>query len=304
MPTAVANHRPVDDTELSIPDGSYRVEGRTVEVTLLGSGDAIGMPVPLCDCEYCLESEPRCHPALLVETASTTLVLDAGPTVPEALRHVGATTPDAFLVTHAHRDHAWGLFRLLAPAKFPADFLAAVDGFDATDPETHTADYAVYLTETAHEHLREVTPLRRLDVRRLVSGEPVVFGSETPDAGGDVTVTPFAVDHARPAYDTLGFVVEANGRALGYAPDMLGFVDAPPEADLDLFVTEGAGVLDHPIHGPPEERRAAVAAVDAARTVLVNVNEHVQRAHTDELRERATALGYELGRDFASYELE
>ena len=275
-----------------------------MEVTLLGSGDAIGMPVPLCDCEFCLKSEPRRHPALLVETPSTTVVLDAGPTVPEALRHVGATSPDAFLVTHAHRDHAWGLFRLLAPAKFPADVLASVDGFDATDPETYTADHVVYLTETAHEHLREVTPLRRLDVRRLVAGEPVVFGDDTADTRGDVTVVPFAVDHARPEHDTLGFLVEVDGRTVGYAPDMLGFVDGPPEADLDLFVTEGAGVLGHPIHGPPAERRAAVAAVDADRTVLVNLNEHVQRSPTDELRERAAGLGYELGRDFASYELE
>ena len=275
-----------------------------MEVTLLGSGDAIGMPVPLCDCKYCLESEPRRHPALLVETTSTTVVLDAGPTVPEALRHVGATSPDAFLVTHAHRDHAWGLFRLLAPAKFPADFLASIDGFDATDPETYTADHAVYLTETAHEHLREVTSLRRLDVRRLVADEQVTVGVGEVDTGGDVTVLPFAVDHARPEHDTLGFVVEADGRAVGYAPDMLGFVDGPPETDLDLFVTEGAGVLGHPIHGPPAERRAAVDAFDADRTVLVNVNEHVQRTHTDDLRDRATELGYELGRDFASYELE
>ena len=267
-----------------------------MNVTVLGSGDAIGMPVPLCDCEYCRESAPRRHPALLVETDSTTIVLDAGPDVPEQLRQVGVTAPDAFFVTHAHRDHAWGLFRLLAPAKFPADFLDSIDGFDATDPETYTTEYAVYLTETARDHLREIVPLRRLETRRVGAGEQVVVG--------DATVVPFPVDHARPEYDTLGFLVQTDNRTIGYAPDMLGFVGDPPDVEMDLFVTEGAGLLGHPIHGPPEQRRNAVVAADVDRAVLVNVNEHVQQAHTDALRARAESLGYELGRDFATYELE
>jgi len=37
-----------------------------MDVTLLGSGDALGMPAPLCDCEYCTESDPRRRPGLLV----------------------------------------------------------------------------------------------------------------------------------------------------------------------------------------------------------------------------------------------
>jgi hypothetical protein len=37
--------------------------------------------------------------------------------------------------------------------------------------------------------------------------------------------------------------------------------------------------------------------------VLVNVNEHLQRAHTDELAGRAAEQGYELGSDFATFAL-
>lgn len=266
-----------------------------MRVTLLGTGDGMGMPVPLCDCEYCTESDPRTHPAVLIETDETTIVLDAGPQIPEQLRAAGVTDPDAFFVTHAHRDHAWGLIRFLGPAKFPAALLESADKLVAADPESYTPNYTVNLTATAQERLEEMTPLDRLDIQRLTAGEPIQIG--------EITVDSFPVDHARPELDTLGFAVEADGRTVGYAPDILGYVGEPPAHEFDLFITEGSSALGSRYHGPPEERRAAIDAVAADRTILVNVTEHILQAHTEELEERAQQLGYELGNDFQTIDL-
>lgn len=266
-----------------------------MQVTVLGSGDATGMPAPLCDCEYCRESTARRHPAVLVRTDSTTIVLDAGPDIPEQLRHVGVTSPDAFAVTHGHRDHAWGLFRLLATARFPGDFLDSVDEFSATDPDTYRTDFAVYMTASTLEKLEEISPLDRLNTYLVEEDEPFDVG--------DLSVSPVPLDHGRPPVDTLGFVVRADDATVGYAPDMRGFLEEPPETALDLFVCEGSGVLGQPIHGPLTDQRRAIESVSADRRVLVNVSEHIQRAHTDKLRARASEAGYELGADFATYEL-
>lgn len=85
---------------------------------------------------------------------------------------------------------------------------------------------------------------------------------------------------------------------------MRRLVDRPPDGDVDLLVCEGAAVLGRPVHGPREELVAAIESVDAERTVLVNVDENLQRAHTDELRRIAAERGCELGEDFRTLELE
>jgi len=76
-----------------------------MKVTLLGSGDAIGMPAPMCSCEYCKESDKRRRSGLLIETEDTTLVIDISPDIKEKLHHEEIHDVDGFLVTHFHFDH-------------------------------------------------------------------------------------------------------------------------------------------------------------------------------------------------------
>ena len=45
-----------------------------MKISLLGSGDAIGMPVPMCECEYCQESEKRRRTSLFVFSKKNTHV--------------------------------------------------------------------------------------------------------------------------------------------------------------------------------------------------------------------------------------
>src|SRR5713226_7944298 len=69
-----------------------------VRVTVLGSGDAFG-------------SGGRLHSAYLVETPTTTFLLDCGPTILQALKsgRRDTETVDFVLVSHLHGDHFGGL---------------------------------------------------------------------------------------------------------------------------------------------------------------------------------------------------
>lgn len=265
-----------------------------MRATLLGTGDATSVPAPLCDCEFCVESDRRRHPSVLVESGGTRLLLDAGPDVQEQLHETDTRDADAVFLTHAHGDHSAGLPALSQAAKWDADHLDETDEFGPT-PDDFDPGYAVHCTETARDHLED-------RYHRLWLQFETVAAETSVDVG-DCTVTAVPVEHSRPTFQPQAFVVDDGEQTLCYAPDMRRWHADPPAADVDLLVCEGAAVLGQPTHGPRDELRGAIDAVDADRTVLVNVNEHLQRAHTDELRDRARAAGYELGVDYASFEL-
>lgn len=255
-----------------------------MRVTLLGTGDATGMPAALCDCEYCEQSAPRRRPAVLVESGDTTVVLDIGPDLVEQLQQTNTYQVDGFFLTHFHRDHADGLLELLQALRTGTE-TAWNDAGDA-----HSFD--LYMTEAATDHLRDTFDYF-LDLL-----EPT--WSPTGVSMGELEIRPFAVEHMRPEYETVGFVVREGDQAIAYAPDMESFVDEPPATDIDLFVCEGSPFVGLN-HGPADELRAAIAELDADRTVLVNASEHARREHTHELEENAQEAGAELGADFEEY---
>ncbi len=270
-----------------------------MDVTLLGSGEAVGVPAPLCGCRYCRESSKRRRPALLVETDDATVVLDAGPDLKEQLHATGTHDVDAFFVTHHHYDHVGGLHELHHAAMGFDAHVGIEGGYlpdDAFDSDEKPADptFAVYLTETALGHLRDATPYfeATLDLRTLDHGEAVPVG--------DLRVVPFPVQHARPEFDTVGFAVYHETSKVVYAPDVWEFLDNTDEhyRDADLLVAEGAALFRAFGHGDESDLRASLEGADAERTVLVNVSEHLQRMPTAEMCDVA---GYELGEDFASY---
>lgn len=268
-----------------------------MEVTVLGSGDALGMPVPLCGCDYCRNGPRRRRPALLVEDGGATVVLDAGPDLAEQLRMMGVTALDAVFVTHHHYDHVGGLWELFHAGLTLEDHVMDPTVYEDAGPPQ--SEVPVYLTACAVDHLREqqeaLTSVLAED--RLVPGTPHEFG--------DLTVTPFPVDHARPEFQTQGFRVESETGTVVYAPDLRDWLPNHESGDLyagaDLLVVEGAGFFRADPHGPGDRLAAAVDNAAAARTVLVNISEHLHRQSTTTLREHATDLGYDLGADGAQY---
>lgn len=272
-----------------------------MDVTVLGSGDALGVPVPLCGCRYCSAAERRTRPAVLVEHDDTTVVLDAGPDLSKQLHTAGVTDPDAVFVTHHHYDHVAGLWEL-RHAQLPLE--AHVLDSDVyppgeTPPQTRVP---VYLTARATTHLESQNEglTEVLAAERLRPGTPVTVGP--------LTVTPFPVDHARPTFDTQGLRVETGDRSLVYAPDLRDWLPDRDAGTLyrnpDLLVVEGAALFRAEPHGSTDRLRSAVADADAAHTVLVNVNEHLHRQHTATLEDQASAHDYELGADNTTYTLE
>ena len=85
---------------------------RKYKVTLLGTGTSSGVPVLGCNCEVCRSQnskDKRFRSAMMIETESTRILVDAGPDIRMQLLRVPFRKLDGVLITHIHYDHVGGI---------------------------------------------------------------------------------------------------------------------------------------------------------------------------------------------------
>lgn len=126
---------------------------------------------------------------------------------------------DAILISHSHMDH-YGLLNYVHP------------------------DIPIYMSQGAKELIEISSIFTPNKIGRLNSK---VIKSRRPFNIGDITVTPYQVDHS--AFDALAFLVEGDGKRLFYSGDFRGhgrksalfeiMVKNPPK-DIDCLLMEGS----------------------------------------------------------------
>lgn len=83
-----------------------------MKITFLGTGTSQGVPVIGCDCEVCgsdNKKDKRLRSSILIETETTTVVIDSGPDFRYQLLRAEVTKLDAIVYTHEHKDHIAGM---------------------------------------------------------------------------------------------------------------------------------------------------------------------------------------------------
>jgi phosphoribosyl 1,2-cyclic phosphate phosphodiesterase len=83
-----------------------------LKITFLGTGTSSGVPMIGCDCEVCSSTnkkDKRLRSSILVQSPTTTLVVDTGPDFRFQMLRVGLKHLDAVVFTHPHKDHIAGL---------------------------------------------------------------------------------------------------------------------------------------------------------------------------------------------------
>ncbi|MBL7726303.1 MAG: MBL fold metallo-hydrolase, partial [Dinghuibacter sp.] len=81
-------------------------------ITFLGTGTSGGVPMIACNCPVCTSSskkDNRLRSSILVESATTTVVIDATPDFRYQMLRQGVKKLDAIVFTHPHKDHIAGL---------------------------------------------------------------------------------------------------------------------------------------------------------------------------------------------------
>ncbi len=83
-----------------------------ITITFLGTGTSQGVPVIACKCPVCSSSDARdkrLRCSILVQSATTTVVIDIGPDFRYQMLRENVEKLDAILITHEHKDHVGGL---------------------------------------------------------------------------------------------------------------------------------------------------------------------------------------------------
>ncbi len=84
----------------------------SLKITFLGTGTSSGVPMIACHCDVCTspdKKDKRLRSSILVESATTSLVVDTTPDFRYQMLRVGQQKLDAVLFTHPHKDHTAGL---------------------------------------------------------------------------------------------------------------------------------------------------------------------------------------------------
>jgi phosphoribosyl 1,2-cyclic phosphate phosphodiesterase len=88
------------------------VQTPPLKITFLGTGTSSGVPMIGCSCEVCTSTDKkdrRLRSSILVESETTTLVIDTTPDFRYQMLRANVSKLDAVLFTHPHKDHIAGL---------------------------------------------------------------------------------------------------------------------------------------------------------------------------------------------------
>lgn len=85
---------------------------QTLKITFLGTGTSSGVPMIGCSCSVCTSAnkkDNRLRSSILVQSATTSLVIDTTPDFRYQMLRTNTKHIDAVLFTHPHKDHIAGL---------------------------------------------------------------------------------------------------------------------------------------------------------------------------------------------------
>lgn len=234
----------------------------TIRVTILGAGTSSGVPRIGNDWGACDPNEPRnrrTRVSILVESATTRILVDTSPDMRQQLLAADVVDIDAILWTHDHADHSHGI-----------DDVRQI-----------------------YHHRRQPVPgyaraqtLKLLQARFSYAFEgregyhATIDGYVLPDelTIGDIQIT--CVDQPHGAIFSTGFRFTHGGQSVGYAtdfhtltPDMLTLYDR-----VDLWVVDALREKPHPTHPHLAMTLDGIATCQPGRAILTHMDQSMDYA--------------------------
>jgi len=161
-----------------------------ITITFLGTGTSQGVPVIACKCRVCSSKDPkdkRLRCSILVESKTTTVVIDVGPDFRYQMLREKVEKLDAVLITHEHKDHVGGLDEVRA-----FNFIQKKEMDIYCTPHVHE-EIKKQFSYAFSEHKYPGAP--ELNIKFIDSNQPITIG--------DISFQPIQVMHYK--LPVLGF---------------------------------------------------------------------------------------------------
>ena len=242
-----------------------------MKVRILGSGTSSGVPRIGNDWGQCDATEPRnrrTRASILVQSATTRILVDTSPDMREQLLAANVADIDAVIWTHDHADHTHGiddLRQLMHARGGPVRGIA---------PEVT----AQGLTTRFRYVFAGGGPYRA-----TATMEPLIDGMTV----GDIHVHTVAQPHG--GITSAGLRFRHGGKSVGYATDFNEFTHDMRQlyTGVDLWVADALRRHPHPTHPHLAQTLGWAAECGVGQTVLIHMDNSMDYATlTAELPER------------------
>ena len=220
-----------------------------MRLTLLGTGNAAGMPLYGCNCVRCIEVQEttalRRGPAhALLEVANKRYLIDAG--MMDIADRFPAGTLDGIFVTHFHPDHVQGLFHLRW-------------GIGDKIPVYHPTDNEGCADLYKHAGILDFQVQKKYEAFEL----------------GGVKITPLPLIHSKP---TIGYLFEYKSQRVAYLVDTKGIPSRAEELlnngnQLDALVVDTyfQPGIENQNHNNLDDTLALHKVIGPKKTVMTHI---------------------------------
>jgi phosphoribosyl 1,2-cyclic phosphate phosphodiesterase len=230
-----------------------------VKVRLLGSGTSSGVPrlgADGPDWGQCDPADPRnrrTRASILVESATTRLLIDTAPDMRQQLLDAGAPRIDAVLWTHDHADHVHGIDDLRQIFLARGGAVACYARPDTLKKLTNRFFYA-FQGSGPYPALLDAQPL----TGPLQIGDIRVEFTDMPHGG----------------ITTAGFRFRHSDNSVGYATDFSQFTGMMTSffRGCDLLIIDALRRKPHPTHPHLQMTLDGIAAAGPKRAVLMHMD--------------------------------
>ena len=228
-----------------------------ITVTILGSGGAAGVPAIAAGWGKCDPTNPknrRLRPSILVETATTRVLVDTSPDLRQQLLTARVQEVHGILYTHAHADHLHGV-----------DDIREINRHMRRPIPVWASQYVLGEINRRFGYVFEPMDDKINDIYK-----PWLHPNEITGAFsvGDLDVVPFEQDHGY--MDSLGF----RFGPVAYSTDVVRL----PEASFDVLQGIDTWIIgcltnmqDHPTHVTVDTAIQWVERVKPRRAIITHM---------------------------------
>ncbi len=248
-----------------------------MKIRVLGSGTSTGVPLVGCSCATCISTDlrdKRLRPSILVESDTTTVVIDTSADFRYQMLRENVKKIDAVVFTHHHFDH--------------------IGGFDDVRAFNFMLRKAlpIYLMQETLDNLERTFIYAFMDTGQKGGGVPVVeqhIIDKEAFTVGDIDFMPIPMMHGK---------MRVNGYRIGnfaYCTDT-NFISEESFAllhNLDILILDALRYESHTTHFSVDEALAAAKRIGAKQTYFTHIAHNIKHDDLESRLPQGIAICYD-----------